>query len=84
MIWKHMVEDEAFYASGAQVKQRYIAERPKTYEVGDQAPGRIGTSGGWRIAKKYASKSNQSLPEIMSLKDAKLIFNESGYRPAEK
>lgn len=85
MIWKRMIEDEAFFATSAQVKQRYIAERPKTYEVGDQAPGRIGTWVGWQIVKKYASKnSNLSLPQVMSIKDAKLIFNESGYRPVEK
>ncbi|MBL7874085.1 MAG: gliding motility lipoprotein GldB, partial [Cyclobacteriaceae bacterium] len=59
--------------------------RPKTYEVGDQAPGRIGTWVGWQIVRKFAAKkSDLSLPEVMSLRDAKLIFNESGYRPVEK
>lgn len=85
MIWKRMVEDEAFFATSSQVKQRYIAERPKTYEVGDQAPGRIGTWVGWQIVKSYATrKPDLTLPQIMKVKDARLIFNESRYRPIEK
>jgi hypothetical protein len=85
MIWKRMVEDEAFFSTSAKVKQRYIAERPKTYEVGDQAPGRIGTWVGWQIVNSYASrKPDLTLPEIMKIKDARLIFNESRYRPIEQ
>ncbi len=85
MIWKKLVEDEAFYSTSQQIKQRYIAERPKTYEIGDQAPGRIGTWIGWQIVNKYAAKnSDLSLPQIMKVKDAKEIFTESKYRPAGK
>jgi hypothetical protein len=84
LIWKKLVEDEVFFATSTQVKQRYIAERPKTYEVGDQAPGRIGTWVGWQIVNKYASRHPEfTLPEIMRQKDAKVIFNKSGYRPVE-
>lgn len=85
LIWKRMVEDEAFFSTSAQVKQRYIAERPKTYEVGDQAPGRIGTWVGWQIVKSYATrKPDLTVPQLMLEKDARLIFNESRYRPIEK
>jgi len=85
MIWKRLVEDEAFFDTSAETKQRYIAERPKTHEVGDQAPGRIGTWVGWQIFNSYASrKPDLTLPEIMKVKDARLIFNQSRYRPGEK
>jgi hypothetical protein len=84
-IWKRMVEDEAFFSTSAQVKQRYIAERPKTYEVGDQAPGRIGTWVGWQIVKSYATrKPDLTVPQLMLEQDARLIFNESRYRPIEQ
>lgn len=84
-IWKKMVEDEAFYSITQQMKQRYIAERPKTYEIGDQAPGRIGTWVGWQIVNKYAEKnSDLTLPQLMKVKDARAIFTESKYRPFEK
>ncbi len=85
MIWKKLVEDEAFYSTSQQIKQRYIAERPKTYEIGDQAPGRIGTWVGWQIVNKYAERnSDLTLPQLMKVKDAKQIFAESKYRPMEK
>lgn len=85
MIWKRLVEDEAFFSTNAKVKERFIGERPKTYEVGDQAPGRIGTWVGWQIVDSYAEKkSDLTLPQIMRQADAKKIFNESGYRPLEK
>lgn len=85
LIWKKLVEDEAFYSTSQQMKQRYITERPKTYEIGDQAPGRIGTWVGWQIVNKYAEKNaDLTLPQIMMVKDAKAIFTESKYRPVEK
>jgi len=85
MIWKKLVEDEAFYSTSQQMKQRYIAERPKTYEIGDQAPGRIGTWVGWQIVNKYAERnSDLTLPQLMKVKDVKEIFTESKYRPIDK
>jgi hypothetical protein len=76
------VEDEVFFATGAQAKQKYIAERPKTFDVADQAPGRIGTWVGWQIVNSYAARNPQvSLPDLMRIKNAKQIFDESKYRP---
>ncbi|MEY4929822.1 MAG: hypothetical protein RI909_546 [Bacteroidota bacterium] len=85
IIWKKLVEDEAFYSTSQQMKQRYIAERPKTYEIGDQAPGRIGTWVGWQIFNKYAERNaDLALPQLMKVKDVKEIFTEAKYRPIEK
>ncbi len=82
MIWKRLVEDEAFFAIDQKTKQRYIAERPKTYEVGDQAPGRIGTWLGWQIFNEFAkNNSSLSLPELMRQDNAQKILKESKYRP---
>jgi len=84
MIWKRFIEDEAFFSTDGKVKQRYIGERPKTFEVGDQAPGRIGTWMGWQIVNGYATrKSDLTFTQVMMQKDAKLIFNESRYRPVK-
>lgn len=81
LIWKRLVEDEVFYATSHLVKQKYIAERPKTLEVGEKCPGRIATWVGWEIVKKYSEVSNESLPNIMANPDAKAIFNKSRYKP---
>jgi hypothetical protein len=85
LIWKKLVEDEAFYSTSQQMKQRYIAERPKTFEIGDQAPGRIGTWVGWQIFNKYAERNaDLTLPQLMRVKDVKEIFTEAKYRPIER
>jgi len=87
LIWKRLVQDEVFFNSTQQVKQKYISERPKTYEVGDQCPGRIGMWVGWQIVGSFiknnpVKKSPKiSLPALMKLTDAQQIFKESKYRP---
>jgi len=82
LIWKKLVEDEVFYSTSAKIRQKYIAERPKTFDVADQAPGRIGTWVGWQIVNSYASRKPElTLPELMLIKNAKQIFDESRYRP---
>jgi hypothetical protein len=47
LIWSRLVEDEVLFATSHLVKQKYISERPKTVEVGELCPGRIGTWVGW-------------------------------------
>jgi hypothetical protein len=82
MIWKRFVQDEALFSTSQRMKERYIGERPKTYEVGNECPGRIGTWVGWQIVNDF-SKLNPgvSLPALMNLKDPQKIFRESKYRP---
>lgn len=84
VIWKKLVEDEVFYSTSAKIRQKYISERPKTFDVADQAPGRIGTWVGWQIVNAFAKrKSEVTLQELMLNKNARQIFDESRYRPVE-
>lgn len=84
LIWKRLVEDEVFYNVSHQVKQKYIAERPKTLEVGEECPGRIGTWVGWQIVNEYMKHHPEvTLPELMQTSDAQKIFRESKYKPAK-
>ena len=82
LIWKRLVEDEVFYATSHLVKQKYIAERPKTLEVGEKCPGRIATWVGWEVVKKYMREHEEvSLPQLMANPNAGEIFTQSRYRP---
>ncbi|HEY5690072.1 MAG TPA: gliding motility lipoprotein GldB [Cyclobacteriaceae bacterium] len=82
LIWKRLVEDEVFYATSHLVKQKYIAERPKTLEVGEKCPGRIATWVGWEIVKKYMKEHEKvSLPQLMANPNANEIFQQSRYKP---
>jgi hypothetical protein len=82
MIWKRLVDDEALFSTSQQMKQRFIGERPKTYEVGNECPGRIGVWVGWQIVNEYMKQNPKtSLPELMKISDAQKIFRGSKYKP---
>ena len=82
IIWAHFVENQLLYETNHEVKRKYIEDRPKTYDIGDKAPGRIGTWLGWEIVKTYMDKeSNIALPALMEERKPQLIFNASKYRP---
>lgn len=85
LVYIRLVENEVLYSTSYQIKQKYIAERPKTLEVGEKCPGRIGTWVGWRIIDTYAERHPETtLAEIMNLPDTEKIFKESKYRPGNK
>jgi len=82
LIWSRFVQDEVLFSTSHLVKQRYIAERPKTVEVGADCPGRIGQWVGWRIVEKYMAEHPEvTLPQLMNNADATGIFKASGYKP---
>lgn len=82
LIWSRLVEDQVLFSTSAQVKQKYIIERPKTLEVGENCPGRIGQWVGWQMVKKYSETyPDKSLKEVMSIDRAAQLFKLSGYKP---
>lgn len=82
LIWYRFVEDEVLYSTSHIVKQKFLMDRPKTVEVGDKCPGRIGQWVGWQIVKKYMETHPEtSLPDLMQISDAQKLFKESRYKP---
>ncbi len=82
LIWARLLQDRVLFETSHLVKQRYLGERPKTLEVGEECPGRIGQWVGWQIVNSYMdSHPDVELPELMSMQDAQSIFKQSGYRP---
>jgi gliding motility-associated lipoprotein GldB len=82
LIWYRFVEDQILYETSHQVKQKYIDERPKTIEVGEKCPGRIGTWVGWQIVNTYMRRyPDTTLPQLMALPSADKIFKDSRYKP---
>lgn len=82
LIWSRLVQDEVLFSTSHLVKQKFLAERPKTIEVGEECPGRIAQWIGWRIVEKYMLEHpDVTLPQLMASRDAQKIFRESGYKP---
>ncbi len=82
VIWAGLLENEALYETDHIIKDKFLSERPKTYEIGENCPGRIGRWIGWRIVQKYMEKHpDVTLPQLMEMTDAQKIFQESKYKP---
>lgn len=81
-VWAHFVENQILYDTDHEVKRKYIEDRPKTYDIGNKAPGRIGTWLGWEIVNAYIDRNpNVTLKDMMEITSPQKVFNDSKYRP---
>lgn len=85
LIWARFIEDRVLYSTSHVIKQKYLGERPKTLEVGDKCPGRIGHWLGWQIVNSYMKAHPETtLPQLMNLGGAQKLFRESKYKPEKR
>ena len=81
IIWANFIENKLLYETNHTIKQKFLAERPNVYEIGDKCPGRIAAWLGWQIVNAYAAKTGISVQELMAETDHNKIFTQSGYKP---
>jgi gliding motility-associated lipoprotein GldB len=82
IIWANFIENELLYETNHFIKDKFISERPYTYEINQNCPGRIGRWIGWEMIKEYHEKNEDlSFPGIMANPDAREIFIKSKYKP---
>lgn len=82
IIWSSFLTNEVVYETSHIIKNKFIGERPKIPEIGNQCPGRIGRWIGYRILESYAKHSPEvTLKEVMETKNAKNLFLNSKYNP---
>ena len=81
VIWNLFIKNNYLQLRDKSIIKNYIGEGPKTPELGEGAPGNIGSFAGWQIIKKYMQKNpTLSLPQLMRT-DNDLIFEEAKYKP---
>jgi hypothetical protein len=84
-IYAHFVEKNLFFEKSERIKNKYVGERPKTTEIADECPPRIGRWLGWEIVKSYMDENpDVTLPQLMENKNAQEIFQQSRYKPRKK
>ncbi len=82
IVWNHFLKNELLFDTNQMLKKKYLEERPKTLEIGDKAPGRVGVWVGWDIVRTFMAKKEElNLRQLMELQDARTIFNEAKYNP---
>jgi hypothetical protein len=80
-IWNFFVINNMLLNNDPSLLKNYMADGPKTVELGDGSPGYIGLFTGWQIVKKYMKEHEElKLPELLQL-DAHKIFEQAKYRP---
>ena len=81
VIWDLFLNNNLLNNSEQDVVKNYIGDSPKTQELGEDAPGNIGSFCGWQIVKKYMSKNVKiSLKQLME-KDDREVYTNSRYKP---
>lgn len=81
VIWDFFLNNNLLNKSDDNVVQNYIGESPKTPELGEGAPGNIGTFSGLQIVKKFMERYPEtSLSELMKT-DPREIYGKSKYKP---
>ena len=82
IIWANFLENDLLYETSHFMKNKFIGERPKTFEISNKCPGRIGLWVGWQIVNEFMENNPDiTLPDLMRIKDANLIFSRSKYKP---
>lgn len=82
IIWANFLENDLLYETSHFMKNKFIGERPKTFEISQQCPGRIGIWVGWQIVESYMKNNPEvTLQELMENTDAQKIFSLSKYKP---
>lgn len=81
VIWAHFVDEQLLYETSHFIKKKYMDERPKTLEIGNKCPGRIGEWLGWQIVEQYVEEQEVSLQTLMANSDARQLFMQSRYKP---
>ena len=62
--------------------QKYIGPSPSSPGMPEEAPGNTGSWLGWQIVRSYMkTHPATTLQQLLELKDAQAILDESGYRP---
>ncbi|WP_296623283.1 gliding motility lipoprotein GldB [Marivirga sp.] len=82
IIWANFLENDLLYETSHFMKNKFIGERPKTFEISQQCPGRIGIWVGWQIVKSYMENNPEvSVQKLMENTDVQQIFSQSRYKP---
>lgn len=82
IIWANFIQNEALFTTDQYIKDKFISERPKTFEIGENCPGRIGRWIGWNIIKSFLERNpDLTLPQLMAYADAGEIFSRSRFKP---
>jgi hypothetical protein len=81
VIWDLFIKNSLLQVTDKNTIKNYLDESPKTQELGEGAPGNIGSFAGWQIVKKYMQKKPAATLQELMNSDSEIIFQETKYKP---
>jgi hypothetical protein len=85
-VWSYLLSEKLLYSVKQMDWAKLVNPSPTgTTKMPTNSPGRAGNWMGYRIIRAYMKKHpNTSLEQLMALKDAQKILDESKYKPKRK
>lgn len=81
-IWTHFINNKLLYSKDQTLISKYCQEAPFSAGMPKESPGRTGEFIGYKIVTAYMTNNpNISLEQLLLQEDAKLILNNSKYKP---
>jgi hypothetical protein len=80
-IWDLFIQNNYLQLTDNNLIKTYVSEGPKTAELGENAPGNLGSFAGWQIVKKYAKMHKDIEQAAIMQTNAEIIYKESKYKP---
>jgi hypothetical protein len=80
-IWNLFIQNNYLQTADNNLIKNYVSEGPKTQELGENAPGNIGSYVGWQIVKKYANKFPDVKVDSLMRMDNEVLYSAAKYKP---
>ena len=81
VIWDFFLNNNLLNKTDDNIVQNYIGESPKTAELGEDAPGNIGTFSGLQIVKKFMELYPETTLAALMKINPREIYDKSKYKP---
>ena len=81
-LWYHFTSQDLLYETSMNKIQKYVGPSPTSPGLPREAPGNTGSWMGWQIVRSYMKTHPEtSLKDLLAMKDAQVILDNSGYKP---
>ena len=81
-VWNRIMDKRDLFKTEQLLLTSYLNDAPFTSEISQEAPARLGTWLGWRIAESYMNHHPEvSLQDLIANHDAEQILRDSYYKP---
>lgn len=81
-VWNRMMDKRDLFRTEQLLLTSYLNDAPFTSEISQEAPPRLGTWIGWRIAESYMQHHPDcTLQQLLANHDAEQLLRDSYYKP---